>query len=189
MISYDEFQKMDIRIGKVLSAERVEGADKLLKMEVDIGDEKRQIVAGIAEKYEPESIVGKQFPFLANLEPKILRGEESKGMILLADMGDDFVFMLLPFIVGIYFFQVPYLDEEFARLFEEYYKYWAEESFSTAPTYHRVISVDIDKNIPMDFNVFPYEQATTILKDAKSFALYPCMCKLQKARMSALLTI
>jgi ferredoxin len=111
---------------------------------------------------------------------EMLQAMMKKGQIMGFPMGEDFVFMLLPFIVGIYFFQVPYLDEEFARLFEEYYKYWAEKSFSTTPTYHRVISVDIDKNIPMDFNVFPYEQATTILKDAKSFALYPCMCKLQK---------
>ena len=93
MISFEEFMKMDIRIGKVLSAEKVEGADKLLKLEVDIGDEKRSIVAGIADKYSPDDVIGKQFPFLANLEPKLLRGIESKGMILLADMGEDYVFL------------------------------------------------------------------------------------------------
>ena len=82
MISFDDFQKLDIRIGTIIEAEKVEGADKLLKLTVDIGDEKRTLVAGIAEDYKPEDIIGKQIPILTNLEPKKLRGIESQGMIL-----------------------------------------------------------------------------------------------------------
>ena len=84
-IKYEDFAKLDIRIGKILSAEKVENADKLLKLEIDIGTEKRQVLAGIAEFYKPEELVGKQIPFLANLEPRKLRGLESQGMILAAD--------------------------------------------------------------------------------------------------------
>jgi methionine--tRNA ligase beta chain len=83
MISYDEFKKTEIRIGKVLSAERVPDTDKLLKLSVDVGeDEPRQIISGIAEYCEPESLVGKSFPFVTNLEPRMIRGFESNGMIL-----------------------------------------------------------------------------------------------------------
>ena len=85
MISYEEFKKLDIRIGKILKAERIEGVDKLLRLEVDLGSEVRQIVAGIAQFYEPENLVGKEIPILANLEPRILRGVESQGMLLAAD--------------------------------------------------------------------------------------------------------
>jgi len=82
MISFDDFNKLDIRIGTILEAEKVEGADKLLKLLVDIGEEKRTLVAGIAETYQLEDIIGKQLPILTNLEPKKLRGIESQGMIL-----------------------------------------------------------------------------------------------------------
>jgi Pyruvate/2-oxoacid:ferredoxin oxidoreductase delta subunit len=109
---------------------------------------------------------------------EMLQNMMKKGQVMGFPMGEDFVFMLLPFIVGIYFFQVPFLDEDFAKLFEEYYREWAKGTLNTTPTYHRVISVD--KSIPTEFEVFPYERAETILKDAKSFGLYPCMCKLQK---------
>jgi len=85
MISFEEFQKMDIRIGKIKEAEKVEGTDKLVKMQIDIGTETRQLVAGIADHFDPASLVGKQIPILVNLEPKIFRGIESKGMILVAD--------------------------------------------------------------------------------------------------------
>lgn len=84
-IKYEDFSKLDICIGKVISAEKVEGTDKLIKIEVDIG-EKRILVAGIADSYSPEDIVGKQIPILANLEPRKLRGIESQGMILAADL-------------------------------------------------------------------------------------------------------
>ena len=84
-ISFEEFKKLDIRIGKVLSCEKVGGSEKLLKLEVDIGNEKRQIIAGVAQYYSPEELIGKNFVFLANLEPKKLMGLESQGMILCAD--------------------------------------------------------------------------------------------------------
>ncbi len=84
-INIDDFGKLDIKIGKISNAEKVENSDKLLKLEVDLGGEKRQVVAGIAEQYSPEEIVGKQFPLLTNLKPVELKGVESQGMILAAD--------------------------------------------------------------------------------------------------------
>jgi methionine--tRNA ligase beta chain len=86
MISFDDFNKLDIRIGTILEAEKVEGADKLLKLVVDLGEEKRILVAGIAQDYNPEELEGKQIPILANLEPKKLRNIESQGMILAVDI-------------------------------------------------------------------------------------------------------
>ncbi|MBI2074218.1 MAG: methionine--tRNA ligase, partial [Candidatus Levybacteria bacterium] len=82
MITYEDFAKLDIRIGKVLSAEKIEETDKLLKLEVDFFQEKRQIVSGIAQFYSPDDIIGKEFPFIFNLEPRVIRGVESQGMIL-----------------------------------------------------------------------------------------------------------
>lgn len=82
MITHDDFAKLEIRIGKVISAEKIENTDKLLRLEVDFGDEKRQIVSGIAEHYQPEDLIGHEFPFLTNLEPRMLKGVESQGMIL-----------------------------------------------------------------------------------------------------------
>lgn len=83
MVSYDDFKKLDMRIGTILSAERIPDTDKLMKLKVDMGeDEPRQIIAGIAEYVAPEELVGKQCPFVANLEPRRIRGEESKGMLL-----------------------------------------------------------------------------------------------------------
>ncbi|HEY4486399.1 MAG TPA: hypothetical protein VJB70_01530 [Candidatus Paceibacterota bacterium] len=86
MITYDDFSKLDIRIGTIVSAEKVEGADKLLRLEVEIGEEKpRQLVAGIAQHIaDISTLIGKQIPMLANLEPRMLRGVESQGMILAA---------------------------------------------------------------------------------------------------------
>ena len=86
MINYEDFKKLDIRIGKILSAERIENSDKLLKLEVNFGDEKRQIVSGIAQHFTPESLIGKEAPFVINMEPRILRGVESAGMILAASV-------------------------------------------------------------------------------------------------------
>lgn len=85
-ITFDEFMKLDIRIGKILSAERVEGTRKLLKLEVDAGEEKRILVAGIAEEYSPDELAGKEVPIILNLEPRKIRGVESHGMILAADV-------------------------------------------------------------------------------------------------------
>ena len=85
LVSYDQFSKLDIRVGKVIAAEKVENADKLLKLSIDLGEETpRQLVAGIATQYTPEEIVGKNMVVLANLEPRAIRGIESKGMILAA---------------------------------------------------------------------------------------------------------
>lgn len=85
-ITLEEFKKLDLRIGKIVSAERVEGSKKLLKLIVDLGDENRQIVAGIADNYFPEELIGKLVVVLANLKPAKLMGIESKGMILAADV-------------------------------------------------------------------------------------------------------
>jgi methionine--tRNA ligase beta chain len=91
MINFDDFQKMDIRIGTILEAEKVEGADKLLKLKVDLGSDPatagqdiRTIVAGIAKDYKPQSLIDKQLVILTNLEPRTIRGIESQGMILAA---------------------------------------------------------------------------------------------------------
>lgn len=79
----DDFQKLEIRLGTVLAAEVVDGADKLYKLSVDLGEEKpRQILSGIREYVAIEDLVGKQFPFVANLAPRTIRGLESQGMIL-----------------------------------------------------------------------------------------------------------
>ena len=85
MITIEDFKKLEIRVGKILSAERVSGSEKLLKLEVGIGVEKRQVIAGIGKSYEPETLIGRQVVVLANLEPRSLMGLESNGMILAAD--------------------------------------------------------------------------------------------------------
>jgi len=85
-VSYEEFSKLDLRVGQVLSAKRIEGTQKLLLLEVDLGSEKRQLVAGIAEQYKPEDLVGKQIVVVANLQPKKIRGYWSQGMLLAADV-------------------------------------------------------------------------------------------------------
>jgi len=84
-IVYDDFAKMDLRVGTIVSAEKVEKADKLLKLEVDLGYEKRTVVSGIAQHFKPEEIVGRQVVVVANLAPRKMRGIESKGMILMAE--------------------------------------------------------------------------------------------------------
>lgn len=86
MISIDDFQKLEIKIGTVTSCEKVENADKLLKLEIDLGDEKRIVLTGMSEFYEPSHFEGKQIPVLVNLEPRTIRGIESQGMILAADI-------------------------------------------------------------------------------------------------------
>jgi len=88
-ITIDDFLKVELRVGEVKVAERVKGADKLLRMEVDIGSEVRQIVAGIAKAYEPEKLIGRKVVIVANLQPRKLRGLESQGMIVAASLGDE----------------------------------------------------------------------------------------------------
>ncbi len=84
-ISFDDFTKMDIRTARVLSAEKIEKADKLLKIQVQMGIEQRTVVSGIAKHYKPEELVGVEVLLLANLAPRKIRGVESKGMILMAE--------------------------------------------------------------------------------------------------------
>lgn len=81
-IDIETFKQLELRIGTIISAEKVENADKLLKLEVDFGEFKRQIVSGIALWYTPEELVGKQCPFILNLEPRKFKGVESQGMLL-----------------------------------------------------------------------------------------------------------
>jgi methionyl-tRNA synthetase len=84
-ISYDDFAKLDIRIGTVLAAERVPETDKLIKCTIDFGEfGERTIVSGIAEWKTPEELVGKQLPYIVNLAPRVLKGVESQGMLLAA---------------------------------------------------------------------------------------------------------
>ena len=92
MITYEDFAKLEIKIGTIISAERVEGSEKLLKLSVDLGEKSetglptgRQVIAGIAKSYEPESLIGKQVLVLINLEPRMIMSLESQGMILAAD--------------------------------------------------------------------------------------------------------
>jgi methionyl-tRNA synthetase len=88
IITIDDFAKVELRVGQVQVAERVKGADRLLRLEVNIGDEVRQIVAGIAEAYEPEKLIGRKVVIVANLQPRKLRGLESNGMIVAASLGE-----------------------------------------------------------------------------------------------------
>jgi len=83
-ISLDDFMNVELRVARVLTAQRVEGADRLLRLEIDLGTEKRQIVAGIAQSYEPDALVGKSIIVVANLKPAKVRGIESQGMLLAA---------------------------------------------------------------------------------------------------------
>ena len=95
-VSFDDFGRMDIRTATVLEAERVPKTDKLLKLTIDTGIDRRVIVSGIAEYYSPEDMVGKQICILANLEPRVIRGIESKGMILMAKQGDGSMRFITP---------------------------------------------------------------------------------------------
>lgn len=84
MITIEDFKKVDLRVAKVIAAERVEGSDKLLKLQVNMGEEERQIVAGIGIAYEPALLIGKEIIVVANLEYRSLMGIESQGMLLAA---------------------------------------------------------------------------------------------------------
>ncbi len=88
-ISIDDFLKVELRVGMVKAAEKVKGADKLLRLEVDIGTEVRQLVAGIALAYKPEDLIGRKVVIVANLQPRKLRGLESNGMIVAASVGEN----------------------------------------------------------------------------------------------------
>ena len=88
-IGIEDFAKVELRSGIVKSAERIQGADKLLKLLVDIGDEVRQVLAGIALSYAPEELVGRKVVIVTNLAPRKMRGLESNGMLLAASVGPD----------------------------------------------------------------------------------------------------
>lgn len=95
-ITFDEFQKMDIRVGTILEAEKVAKTKKLLKLKVDTGIDQRTVVSGIAEHYAPEDIVGKQVSILVNLAPRAIKGIESQGMILMAENADGTLAFVQP---------------------------------------------------------------------------------------------
>ena len=84
MITIADFKKIELRVAKVLEAERVEGSDKLIKMQLSLGEEKRQIIGGIGKTYEPDQLIGREIIIVANLEPRSLMGLESQGMLLAA---------------------------------------------------------------------------------------------------------
>ncbi|HVF68708.1 MAG TPA: methionine--tRNA ligase subunit beta, partial [Pyrinomonadaceae bacterium] len=89
-ITIDDFVKVELKVGQVLTAERIPKSDKLLRFTVDVGEpEPRQILAGIAEHYEPDSLVGRKLVIVSNLKPRKLRGFESQGMVLAASVGEE----------------------------------------------------------------------------------------------------
>jgi len=85
-ITYEDFKKLDLRVGKIVSAERIKGLTKVMKATVDLGEEKRELVVGGAEFYEPEYFTNKMVIIVANLEPKKVAGMTSNGMLLAADV-------------------------------------------------------------------------------------------------------
>jgi methionine--tRNA ligase beta chain len=96
MITYEDFKKVELKVAKIISAERVEGSDKLIKLALDLGSEKRQIVAGIGRAYKPEDLIGLEIAVVANLEPKTLMGIESNGMLLAASADNGEPVLLIP---------------------------------------------------------------------------------------------
>ena len=96
MITFDDFGKIDLRVGTVLEAEKVEKADKLLKLKVDLGFEQRTIVSGIALHFTPSELIGQQVCVLANLAPRKIKGIESNGMLLLAENEDGSLKLMQP---------------------------------------------------------------------------------------------
>jgi len=98
-IEYDDFAKLDIRIGTIVTAEKVAKTKKLLKLTINTGIDTRTVVSGIAEYYEPEQVVGKQVAILVNLAPKNLRGIDSQGMILMAEDDDGSLIFVSPVVI------------------------------------------------------------------------------------------
>lgn len=88
-ITYDDFAKVELKVAKIMAAERVEKSEKLIKLQLEVGDERRQIVAGIGKAYEAAELVGKEIIIVANLAPKALMGVESHGMLLAAGGGEN----------------------------------------------------------------------------------------------------
>ena len=94
-ISYEDFSKLDLKVAKILEVEKVENTDRLLRIQIDLGSEKRQLVAGLAKAYSPEEMVGKHIVVVANLEPAVIRGVESNGMLLAASSEDNISLLTL----------------------------------------------------------------------------------------------
>ncbi len=95
LIGIEDFLKLDLRLAKILSAEKVEGSDKLIKLKVSLGEEERTLVAGIAKHYTPDELIGKKIIMLANLKPRKLFGIESQGMVLAVSDGES-MSLLIP---------------------------------------------------------------------------------------------
>lgn len=95
-ITYDDFQKLDLRVAKIFAAEKVENSEKLIRLQLEVGDSKRQIVAGIGKAYTAEDLVDKEIIIVANLEPKKLMGIESHGMLLAASENAGHPILLQP---------------------------------------------------------------------------------------------
>ena len=95
-ITFDDFMKVDLRIARIEKAEPVEGADKLLALTLDVGDERRNVFAGIKAAYDPESLVGRHVIVVANLAPRKMRFGISEGMVLAAGPGGEDIFLLSP---------------------------------------------------------------------------------------------
>ena len=96
LIDIDAFNRIDLRVARVVSAEHVDGADKLIKLVLDLGDSRRQVFAGIKSAYAPESLVGRLTVVVANLKPRKMRFGESQGMVLAAGPGGEDIFLLSP---------------------------------------------------------------------------------------------
>ena len=88
-IKYEDFARLDLRVATIIAAEAHPNADRLLKLQIDLGDEQRPICAGLRAYYEPATLVGKQIVVVANLEPRTIRGEPSNGMLLAASASED----------------------------------------------------------------------------------------------------
>ena len=93
LVGIEDFQKLDLRVAKVLEAEAVPGATRILKLKIEVGDKQKQIVAGIAEHYKPEELVGKKVVVVNNMKPTTIRGVQSEGMILVAKDGKGMVLL------------------------------------------------------------------------------------------------
>lgn len=94
MLKFEDFAKLEMRMGTVVEAERVAGSDRLIKVIVDVGNEKRQVVAGFGHKHTPEELIGKQVPIVLNIEPVMIRGVKSNGIFMALD--DEDATLLVP---------------------------------------------------------------------------------------------
>jgi tRNA-binding protein len=94
-ITYEEFSKLDIRVAKIITAERIKGYKKIVKAKIDLGNEERELVVGGAEYYQPEDLIGKVVIILANLQPRKIAGIESEGMLLAADVDDKPIWLTI----------------------------------------------------------------------------------------------